>query len=380
MNQQQAEEILEKYKEGTASVEEVSLLQDWAMAYTEDAQNELSIAERIAAVDNIWQNLDQDINPSRTRKLWPRITIAAMLICIGSIASYFIFYKSAPNVSLETASKHILPGKNQATLTLANGRKIVLAASGSSQLLDESGMTIHKTKDGELIYTVKENAVTANDSSKTNVLETAKGQQYQLVLPDGTHVWLNATSSIKYPLVFSAGRRIVELQGEAYFEVAHRVNQPFLVSTAKQKVEVIGTHFNINSYPEESLSKITLLQGSIKVNTASIPIASGGQLLLKPGEQSVFYANQVSIVQANLEEAVAWKNGLFQFEAEDIESIMRKVARWYNVDIQYQGEISQEKFSGILNRFDTVAPLLKRLSLTGKVHFTVEGRRITVTK
>jgi transmembrane sensor len=199
-------------------------------------------------------------------------------------------------------------------------------------------------------------------------------------LPDGTHVWLNATSSIKYPVVFSGTKRIVELQGEAYFEVAHQVNKPFRINTAKQQIEVIGTHFNVNAYPEESLSKITLLHGSVKVNTASIPVASGGQLLLKPGEQSVFYANKVSIVQANVEEAVAWKNGLFQFEAEDIESIMRKVARWYNVDVQYEGTVSQEKFSGTLNRFDTVAPLLKKLALTGKVHFTVEGRRIIVTK
>jgi ferric-dicitrate binding protein FerR (iron transport regulator) len=196
-----------------------------------------------------------------------------------------------------------------------------------------------------------------------------------VVLPDGSKVFLNAASSLTYPISFVALReRRVELKGEAYFEVAKDKNHPFIVKTQNQEIKVLGTHFNINSYADEPLTKTTLVEGSVLVK------ASGIQQILKPGSQAINGYDGLRIVEANMDEVLAWKNGYFMFDSESIESVMRKISRWYNIDVAFKGNVSKDKFGGTVSRFANVSQVLRKLEYTNKVHFIIEEGRITVTK
>lgn len=380
MNKAEIAEILDKYRAGTANEQEVALLKSWSLTYTEPETEALSMAERLESTDRIWANLQARYEVGRPKKLWPRIAVAATLLCMLSIGIYFLRYRTGKaDLTTDTISQ-IAPGKNTATLTLANGKQVVLDEANNGQLASEAGVAITKTKNGELIYKMIGESGKQGNGTAFNTLETHRGEQYQVILPDGSHVWLNAASTLKFPVVFADRQRLVELSGEAYFEVAHQKMKPFKVKTKQQQVEVLGTHFNINAYDDEPAVRNTLMEGSIKVSTPALERGLNGDLILKPGQQSVLIGNQIEVVQANLEEAMAWKNGYFMFESENIKSIMRKVSRWYNVEVIYMGEIPDETFSGVVNRFANVAQVLKKLSLTNRVHFKIEERRIIVTK
>lgn len=419
--------ILERYKAGRASEADIALLESWYLIDEEEpGVSVLSMEERVHAVDTVWNNLEknylQDLAGNESnrqqdvfndqyskpnsqqdelnryhnqphgfqheegtrsgRRLynWPRVAAAAAILAVLSFGGYFLIRNTKQNALVVSAKNDIAPGKNSATLTLANGKQIVLNNAVNGQLASESGITISKSAQGELIYKAdpaKENAVNAG---QLNTLETFKGEQYQVILPDGSHVWLNAASVLKYPVAFSRKERLVELTGEGYFEVAHQKSRPFRVKTAQQIVEVLGTHFNINAYQDEPVSRATLLEGSVRVTTPALERSAAGSLMLKPGEQSVLVGNQVNIVEANMEETIAWKNGYFMFESEKITSVMRKIARWYNVEVVYEGEVSSDQFGGTVSRFEKVSQVLKKLELTDKVHFKIEGRRVIVTK
>ncbi len=427
MDEIEIKRILERYKAGNASEADIALLESW---YLTDGEQQgvrvLSMEERVHAVDTVWNNLEKNYlqdsagnesgdqrdqfsgqgnEPHRRpdqpnlqhnkphgfqheeitrsgRRLysWPRIAAAAAILALLSFGGYFLIRNTNQNALVVSAKNDIAPGKNSATLTLANGKQIVLNNAVNGQLASESGITISKSAQGELIYKAdpaNENTVNAG---QLNTLETFKGEQYQVILPDGSHVWLNAASILKYPVAFSRKERLVELTGEGYFEVAHQKSRPFRVKTAQQIVEVLGTHFNINAYPDEPVSRTTLLEGSVRITTSALERSAAGSLMLKPGEQSVLIGNQVNIVEANLEETIAWKNGYFMFESEKITAVMRKIARWYNVEVVYEGEVPTDQFGGTVSRFEKVSQVLKKLELTDKVHFKVEGRRIIVTK
>ena len=350
MDERSIKVLLDKYKAGTATEEELALLESWYLTYEADGPSELSMEKRLKAVDKVWENLD-----GRTVRLWPKIAAAAAVLILFSVGIYFYGHKETT-----IAQQDVAPGSNKAMLTLTNGKTINLSNLKSGVVINAAALTYN---DGTRI---------AEDSKTSTpqqmILHTPKGGTYQVVLPDGTKVWLNAASSLKFPATFAnLGERKVTLNGEAYFEVAANVKQPFRVVTASQLVEVLGTHFNVNAYEGETTPKTTLLQGSIRV----------GELLLKPGEQA---AGTVKVTDVNMDEIIGWKNGYFVFENEQLPSIMRKISRWYDVEIVFKGEMPADEFGGRVTRFANLSQVLKKLELTNKVHFKIEGKTVIVTK
>ena len=239
----------------------------------------------------------------------------------------------------------------------------------NGNLASQTGLKLIK-QDSTLTYK-------ADDDSKVsyNTITIPNGGQYQLILADGTKVWLNAASSLKFPTAFPGKQRTVELTGEAYFEVAKNKNQPFNVKTPTQTVQVLGTHFNINAYSNEPFVKTTLLEGSVNVSSA------GGSLLLKPGQQALLNNSGLATLKDDVDtdEAIAWRNGLFQFNDVDIKTIMRQVARWYDVDVEFKGQVPAYTFHGKISRNLNASTVLKIFELSG-INFTIEGRKIIVSK
>lgn len=320
-----------------------------------------------------------EVAPLKRNRLWPLIASVAAILLVVSFGVYFYTVSSLSDNRLPlVAGQDIKPGKNTATLTLADGRKIILSDAANGELAKEGGVSIQKTKDGKVIYAVDEKFAAAADPGvalRLNTISTAAGQQYQVILPDGTLVWLNALSSLKYPSMFTGHERKVELEGEGYFEVTKVKDRkmPFIVLSNKQRVEVLGTHFNINSYANENSTKTTLLEGSVSVST------SNTSAVLKPGQQAILMNGKTRVVQVQTEDVVAWKNGYFMFNNESLEDVMRKVARWYDVQIEYK-KISNRKitFFGTVSRFSNISQVLRTLEHTGEVKFEIEGRRVIV--
>jgi transmembrane sensor len=281
--------------------------------------------------------------------------------------------KGTPNTAFH--QNDLMPGGNKAILTLANGSKIILDNAAKGKIASQASTIISKTGDGELVYTAPDLvAAPIHNIIATNTISTPRGGQYEIVLPDGTKVWLNSASSLKYPTVFAGSERNVELSGEAYFEVAKNAAKPFFVKTLTQTVEVLGTHFNINSYADEKSVKTTLLEGSVKItgtyNKATVK--------LSPGQQAVNAAGSINtIANADIDEAMAWKNGKFLFKNTDLHAIMRQLSRWYNVDVDYQGTIAERHYDGRISRNVPVSQIFTILKTSG-LNFTIDGGKIIV--
>ncbi|MDR6784856.1 transmembrane sensor [Pedobacter africanus] len=317
-----------------------------------------------------------DAKPQKRHiNLWPSIAAVLALIAIGI---YFFKYRS--NESPEQLQQSlaivadIIPGKTGATLTLANGKKIRLADAANGQIASEAGIIVRKTTEGQLVYEMTANDQAGTSTAKTNTLSTAKGETYMVTLPDKSRVWMNAASSLTYAAGLTGQERRVKLEGEAYFEVAKDKAHPFIVESRGQKIEVLGTHFNVNAYADEEKVTTTLLEGSVKVS------GKAGSKILKPGHQSKLNENTISLTQVDTELATAWKNNKFLFENDDIRYIMRMIERWYDVEVIYTGEIPTERFGGGVSRFNNVSQVLKILESTGGAHFKIEGRKILVSK
>lgn len=327
-----------------------------------------------AAKESAYEFIISQPQHKKIFRLWPRIAAAAsVILCLG-IGAYFYLH-SSPNTNQITRNQKqdVAPGGNRAYLTLANGKRITLTDARNGMLAKQAGVTITKTANGQVEYSISHNNHNSGATDEYNTIETPKGGEYEVKLPDGTDVWLNAASSLKYPASFAAHKeRKVELHGEAYFEVAKDKSHPFIVSTAKQEVKVLGTHFNINSYTDEPSTKTTLLEGSVQLN---------GTTILKPGEQaSLSTSGAIDVTEVNVNKAIAWKNGKFVFTSESIESIMRKLARWYNVEVVYEDDFTDQPFTGSISRSDNISKILDKITFTQAVHFKIEGRRITVMK
>ncbi len=256
-------------------------------------------------------------------------------------------------------------------LTTSDGSTIVLDSIQNGTITHKGATQITK-QGGMLIYNVSSS--TGQDAPVVyNTLTTPKGGQYQVVLPDGSKVWLNAASSLHFPSAFPGRERVVELTGEAYFEVVKNKKKPFHVRVGNMSVNVLGTHFNVNAYPDENSIKTSLLEGSVKIVTGK---ASG---ILRPGEQAVLnnQGDKVDINDANLDDVMAWKNGLFQFDGAGITSIMKEIGRWYNVQIVYNGKIPERRFDGKISRNAQLSEVLRILELSN-VKFSVVGNSIIV--
>ncbi|RZJ76387.1 MAG: FecR family protein, partial [Flavobacterium sp.] len=280
------------------------------------------------------------------------------------------------NVNPKPVKNTIVPGSNNAVLTLANGNQISLNDKENGILASQSGVIITKNKDGQLQYQIK-----ADAPAGINTISTPRGGQYQLILVDGTKVWLNAASSITFPTQFNGSERKVEIIGEAYFEVAKNAKKPFKVKSKNQIIEVLGTHFNVNTYDDEAADKTTLLEGSVSVNKiANGKVQTNTSKILKPGQQSTVSANQsqILVATADEDEAIAWKNGYFKFNKADIQSIMRQVSRWYNVDVEFKGEMNKDLFVGKINRSEHVEEVLNILERS-KINVAIKGRTIIIS-
>lgn len=363
-------------------IEEGSNKSEWDFVLTEEAsrlvgrdhQAEMSLDEITRLYDKIEDSISEEghkIGVLRGRNLyWRKIAAAAIILITLSVGTFY--YSSRPDTKSDKLVHDIAPGGNKATLTLANGKKISLTDAKNGELAAQPGVTVTKLADGKIVYSLEPGNVA---NTALNSIETPRGGQYQVILPDGSKVLLNAASSLTYPASFATLKeRRVELKGEAYFEVAKDKSHPFIVKTQNQEIKVLGTHFNINSYADEPMTKTTLVEGSVLVKS------SGIEQILKPGSQAINGFDGLRIVEANMDEVLAWKNGYFMFDSESIESVMRKISRWYNIDVAFKGNVSKDKFGGTVSRFENVSRVLSKLQYTGKVHFIIEERRIIVTK
>ncbi|HMK17090.1 MAG TPA: FecR family protein [Chitinophagaceae bacterium] len=367
----------------------------WLLSYLESSEDE---ELKQLMQKNFSDDLEKSkgINPEASRKLFKaihdkieldsigkkhrvirlrRIAIAASFIGLLLISVFLlndkIGKKETAKIGTNTQrfKNDVLPGSDKATLTLADGSTILLDEAQNGTIAQQGNSKIIKL-DGKLSYDP------TNKNSREivyNTISTPKGGQYQLELPDGSQVWLNATSSIHFPTSFIGTERRIEITGEAYFEIAKDPNMPFIVTVNNAEVQVLGTHFNVNAYNDEDNVKTTLLEGSVRfVNDGNINI-------LKPGQQAQLAKNGMTKVvsDVNVDNVIAWKNGMFDFENAGIETIMRQLSRWYDVEIEYKGE-TDDLFIAEMRRDIKLSDALKALELTGKVKFDIQGKKIIV--
>ena len=373
-----AKDLLDKYLKGECNNYEKAIVETW---YNQLSQKEEESLPRpnFHMRKRQWKGrLSSDSSSKGTKTLWkPMATVAYIILFI--FIGLYLKQKKLTKIATSGEILNIGPGSNKAYLTLADGRKILLADSVDGKLAQQAGVEISKSAHGQLIYTIKDNSkLGAKNSVTYNTIETPAGGQYQVQLPDGIRVWLNAASSMKYPVSFrSLHERRVELNGEGYFEVAHNPSLPFRVVCHNQTVEVLGTHFNINSYADEASVKTTLLEGSVKVFRP----AKGDYILLKPGQQSSFNANssEISLQEVDPDFSVARKNGYFMFDNEKLGHVMRKLAKWYNVKTEYASRKMEDGvFYGTMSRYANISDVLSKLEIATDSNFSLEGNIVKV--
>lgn len=375
--------LIEQVTKGTATEAEIFELETFynlfedKKGYTDYLDHTQKNAYKELLYDRINTKINKYQQPLKLKKergmqLVLRIAASVFIICGIALYAYYLNKSIGVHEKSLVGAQDSSKRNSKAVLTLANGQKIVLTDAKVGVLSDEDGIVIHKTAEGKIVYTDKNQVVQAY----INQIDIPKGEKYQIQLPDGTKVWLNTLSSLRYPAAFTGKEREVELKGEAYFEVAKNKNKPFRVKTASQTIEVLGTHFNINGYADESWTKTTLLEGSVKISH------NDKSIILKPGQQALTDISttyiRTSIVDT--EEVLAWKNGYILFEDADIRSIMKKLSRWYDIEVEYDGEVTNQKFGGAFQQSASLEELLKYLESYGDVHFKTQGRRVIVMK
>lgn len=303
---------------------------------------------------------------------------AAILICCF-VGLYLFNYLYTPNkntlISLHTRPESVVNTENEhVVLTLSNGKKVVLDQANNGLLSKDNNTIISKTKDGQIVYNLGNLTVENGGELMYNTISTPIGTTYQLILSDGTKVWLNAKSSLTFPVAFGNEERNVKLQGEGYFEVTPDKDKPFMVGAKEMKIQVLGTYFNVSAYHDDTVVKASLIEGSIKAHSPETAV------LLKPGKQALLRngSSSMDIQNFNPEEVTDWKNGYFIFRNEPIKEIIKKISRWYNIEVTYQGDSNEQAFGGKYLKSNSLTELLTSLELTGTVKFKVDGRRVTV--
>nr|WP_121273725.1 FecR family protein [Pedobacter schmidteae] len=368
--------LAQKWQEGSITEEELLEFNSWYASF--DEVLEVDNGERREQTESrLYESIvnKAQIGSHHRLTLWTRIAAAAVLIiAVGTGLYLFQVSKSRlKDAQLKMAAAYqIKPGGNVASLVLGNGKTVPLSTAKSGIALNAAGLTYD---DGTA---VQPDAIMNLKDDLTVI--TPRGGSYQVGLPDGTRVWLNAASSLTYknPSKYKAKTRTVELSGEGYFEVAKNKAFPFVVLSGGQRVEVLGTHFNISSYPDESVVKTTLLEGSVSVEPVGYAI---GSHILKPGEQSIFKGRAIQLKQADIEEVIAWKNGFFRFNEESLTSVMNKISRWYNVDLVYEGGVKKYQhiaLGGFVSRNKDLGTVLKVIEQTDQVHFEVKEKKVRI--
>ncbi len=356
-----------------------ALEQAWERFEPEQPMPE-AVSDRILAnifpeADTVREEEDEPEQGGGITWLWPKLVAAALVIGLG--VYWWAGYRGSRNVAQqEKAAKvqlaDIPPGGNKAILTLGDGSSITLDSAGNGLLASQGGTSVTQSGKGQLVYKSGRNI---ENAPVFNTVSTPKGGQFHIVLPDGTGVWLNAASSLRFPTAFTGKQRNVEITGEVYFEVAHNRQMPFVVKNGATEITVLGTHFNVMAYDDEKIMRTTLLEGAVKVTRGA------REALLAPGQQARISTatGSVRVVDdVDTEKELSWKNGYFQFEDESLESIMRQVSRWYDVEVRYEGNSRGENFTGRLPRNSNVSGVMKILSLSG-VKFRIEDKTIIVT-
>ena len=395
MNTEQAKELLQRYRMGSCTKEEKLIIESWLASLTEEDRWKWTTQEKEAFKDMLQMRIGKEIDeaeavPAVLKRRIPflRFVAAAAVILVMGAGAYSLFFRNAQKK--DTLAKKadpppandIQPGENGAILTLANGEKIILDSAGNGMLAIQSDVKVIN-QGGQLIYDSKSNS---SHEVVYNTISTPRARQFKLQLSDGTRVWLNAASSIRYPARFTQDSRTVEISGEVYFEVASRQAEngkakvPFLVKILSATgddggtIKVTGTHFNINAYEDEALIKTTLIEGGIQFKKGNVEKA------LLPGQQSQLDKKGVIRIadDINVETEIAWKNGYFTYDKTDIQTVMKQLSRWYDIEIEYEnGKIPDEKYWGDIQRDATLSNVLKVLEISG-VKFRIEEKKVIV--
>lgn len=381
MEKQQADILFKKYREGTASAEEINSLLSWVQQIGETEVPQFTAAQ----LEQVEQEIAAELRISRKQSglvvKWTRVAAAAAVVLLVLSGGYFASkWNSADRrqeASIVKAEENdVAPAEDRATLTLGDGRKVVLTKDLNGEIAREAGVGVRVDGASSLAYkSDKEN--TATEAGMVyNTLSTGRGEHapFPLVLEDGTKVWLNSASSLVYPTAFSDGPREVTLTGEAYFEVMHNSRKPFRVKSGNQVVEDIGTSFNINSYTDESAIKTTLVEGAAKVKSNNM------EKMLGPGDQATTSSQNMTVAKSDVETEIAWMKGKFVFRDEELHSVMRQLSRWYNIDVEYEYNPRQVVLGGGFSKNRSMSQVLKALEETGAVKFRIRGNKVIVTK
>lgn len=382
--------IMKRYSSGTASPDEEDFVKRYFLILekrhgSEFVLSDLQLNELEAEIRN---DLMKSIRMNRKSSLhqihsltWRRIAVAASVLVVFGIAAFLWSREAVPSPDLSgrrklLPSNQIQPGTNKAILTLADGSSIVLDSSGNGMLTRQGNTRVFKLANGEIVY----EALNAGESKIIyNTMSTPIGGTYRLVLPDGSKVWLNAASSITYPTSFTGKQRQVKTTGEIYFEIARDAARPFIVSLPDESaIQVVGTHFNVNAYGDNGIIQTTLIEGKVRVATSRTRVS------LRPGQQAItaFHSDPAEIAvldNIDIEQVTAWKNGYFHFNRVDITTVMKEIARWYDIEVVYEGSPPKDKFIGELPKNIQFTEVLRALEKIG-VHFRVEAKKVIVTR
>lgn len=384
----QIAELIKKYLQQTISAAEQAELDRWLASSSQNQKlfdeltdekklvNELAFFHSISTAASL-EKIRKQVSSAPVVSIknnFRRWWAAAAIFILISGGTYFLFNKTGKDQPItgnqKPAIDKISPGGNKAVLTLADGSIIILDSATNGTLTQQGNTKVSKLDDGQLAYNA------SGDAEKVlyNTISTPRGGQYQMTLSDGSKVWLNAASSIRFPVAFINGYRKVDISGEAYFEIKKDPSKPFIVNMAdKGEVEVLGTHFNINSYDDESDTKVTLLEGSVKVSN------NVDSKTIRPGQQAQVTSSLSVLNNVNTDEIIAWKNSLFYFDRSEISVIMRQVSRWYDVDVLFEGVPAKKTFSGIVSRSNSINDILEIMKKAG-VSFRIEGKKVTVLR
>lgn len=380
MSNTELKSLLEKYKAGNITPEELALLETWYLEWQPEDTN-IGYDEIEAVKNEVWEQINHGAE-KKTRINWLLTTSIAACLLIA-----FFLFTDNPFAGSDPVKKQaytsikaeaLLPGEDKAILTLSNGKDIILKNRPQGMLAEEDGLQVNMPEVGRLVYE-KINAIDGNDRNiNYNKVTTPRGGQFHVVLSDGTKVWLNAASSITYPVVFKGKERNVKTNGEVYFEVAHNKKMPFKVTSENQEITVLGTHFNVSAYADDLASNTALVSGKVLVKNTS----SGVTRTLQPGQNAtvIHGDGRIAVNPVNIEQAMAWRNGYFIFDNQDIRTIMKTLSRWYDVDVEFKSDENKERFGGTFSRSGNLLETLKNIEQLSEVRFKILGKKIIVSE
>jgi ferric-dicitrate binding protein FerR (iron transport regulator) len=377
MNETEILALLKKHQQGTLSNEDKDKLDAWYLYKASTSNLQLNEYE----LEEDYQHLKSKLpveQETKVIRLWPRIAVAASIILVLGMGIFYVAKPKQQSIQVVERAKDIAPGGTRGVLTLSNGKQIILADISKKDTIAQEGsqdeVTIKMDENGVIMYVINPDAASSQNAPNSfNTLSTPTGGQYNIVLADGTKVYLNTVSSLKYPTQFKGDQRVVELEGEAYFEVAKNKSKPFIVKSGNQAIEVLGTHFNVHAYDNELVIKTTLLEGSVAVTHKN------QKAILKPGQQSnvAENINKIAVREVDTEAAIAWKNGRFKFDNADLKTVMKQLERWYGIKVEYRGDVSDIRFNGGTFMNKNLSEVLKVLELSN-IKFKVEGKTVIV--